>query len=30
MLWEDEQTVGELLANGENYALIPVDREVLE
>jgi uncharacterized DUF497 family protein len=30
MLREDEQTVGELLANGENYALIPVDREVLE
>ena len=30
MLWEDEQTVGELLANGERYALIPVDREVLE
>lgn len=30
MLWEDDQTVGELLANGEKYALIPVDREVLE
>ena len=30
ILWEDEQTVGELLANGEKYALIPVDREVLE
>ena len=30
MLWEDEQTVGELLATGEKYALIPVDREVLE
>ena len=29
-LWEDEQTVGELLADGEKYALIPVDREVLE
>ena len=24
MLWEDEQTVGELLANGEKYTLIPV------
>ncbi len=30
ILWKDEQTVGELLANGEKYALIPVDREVLE
>ena len=31
MLWEDDQTVGELVANGgEKYALIPVDREVLE
>jgi uncharacterized DUF497 family protein len=30
MMWEDEQTVGELLATGEKYALIPVDREVLE
>ena len=30
ILWEDEQTVGELLANGEKYTLIPVDREVLE
>ena len=30
MLWEDKQTVGELLADGEEYALIPVDREVLE
>ncbi len=30
MLWEDEQTVDELLADGEKYALIPVDREVLE
>ena len=30
MLWEDEQTVGELLADGEKYALIPVDREVLD
>ena len=28
MLWEDEQTVGELLANGEKYALIPVDRNL--
>ena len=30
MLWEDGQTVGELLANGEKYTLIPVDREILE
>ena len=30
MLWEEVQTVGELLADGEKYALIPVDREVLE
>ena len=30
MLWEDEQTIGELLATGEKYALIPVDKKVLE
>ncbi len=30
MLWEDEQTIGELLANAKKYALIPVDREVWE
>ena len=30
MLWEDEQTVGELLATGEKYAFIPVDKKVLE
>ena len=30
MLWKDEQTIGELLANGEKYAWIPVDREILE
>lgn len=30
MLREDEQTIGELLANGKKYALIPVDRGVGE